>query len=166
MGGGRRSSLAERRLGVGTHTLSVVRLAQAMDDAIRIGAAATALGVSIDTLRRWERGGRVTFERRGSQRYMRSTELARLLRERATTSATSARNRMTGVVLSVRRDGVMAQIDLACGPNRIVSLMSREAADQLGLQPGDTATAIVKATTVVVERTGGYAAADRGAARM
>ena len=53
---------------------------------------------------------------------------------------------------AVRRDGVMAQVDLACGPNRVVSVMSREAADQLGLKPGDTATAVIKATTVVVER--------------
>jgi DNA-binding transcriptional MerR regulator len=97
-----------------------------MDEAIRIGAAATALGVSIDTLRRWERDGRVTFERRGQQRYMSSDELARLLRERSA-SGGSARN-------------------------RIVSLMTREAADQLGLKPGDSATAVIKATTVVVER--------------
>jgi molybdopterin-binding protein len=55
-------------------------------------------------------------------------------------------------VLAIRRDDVMAQVDMACGPHRIVSLMSREAADQLGLKPGDPATAIIKATTVVVER--------------
>ena len=64
----------------------------------------------------------------------------------------SARNRLTGIVLAVRRDGVMAQVDLACGPNRVVSLMSREAADQLGLKPGDSATAVIKATTVAIER--------------
>jgi molybdopterin-binding protein len=122
------------------------------DESIRIGAAATALGVSIDTLRRWERDGRVTFERRGQQRYMSSDELARLLRERAAAGG-SARNRMPGIVLAVRRDEVMAQVDLACGPHRIVSLMTREAADQLGLKPGDSATAVIKATTVVVERT-------------
>ena len=65
---------------------------------------------------------------------------------------TSARNRMTGIVVAVERDGVMAQVDLACGPFRIVSLMSREAADELGLAPGVAATAVVKATTVMVER--------------
>jgi molybdopterin-binding protein len=123
-----------------------------MDEAIRIGAAATALGVSIDTLRRWERDGRVTFERRGQQRYMTSDELARLLRERAA-SGGSARNRLVGIVLAVRRDEVMAQVDMACGPHPIVSHMTREAADQLGLKPGDSATAVIKATTVVVERT-------------
>jgi molybdopterin-binding protein len=123
-----------------------------MDDVIRIGAAATALGVSIDTLRRWERDGRVIFERRGQQRWMSSDELARLLRERGSSGGGSARNRLTGIVLAIRRDDVMAQVDMACGPHRIVSLMSREAADQLGLKPGDPATAIIKATTVVVER--------------
>jgi len=124
-----------------------------MDDGIRIGAAATALGVSIDTLRRWERSGRVSFSRRGAERILSQDELSRLLRERATTG-TSARNRLRGIVVAVHRDGVMAQVELACGPHRIVSLMSREAADQLGLAPGDPATAVVKATTVVVERDG------------
>jgi molybdopterin-binding protein len=122
-----------------------------MDEGIRIGAAATALGVSIDTLRRWERSGRITFERRGRQRYLTPDQLARLLRERATGNA-AARNRLPGIVLAVRRDGVMAQVDMACGPHRIVSLMSREAADQLGVKPGDSATAIIKPTTVIVER--------------
>jgi molybdopterin-binding protein len=123
----------------------------AMEDVIRIGAAATALGVSIDTLRRWERTGRIRFERRGQQRYLTQDELARLLRERAA-AGTSARNRLPGIVLAVRRDGVMAQIDMACGPHRVVSLMSREAADQLALKPGDSATAVIKATTVLIER--------------
>jgi molybdopterin-binding protein len=123
-----------------------------VEDLIRIGAAASALGVSIDTLRRWERDGRIAFVRRGNQRYLRSDDLATLLRERSAGARTSARNRLSGVVLAVRRDGVMAQVDLACGPYRIVSLMSREAADDLGLKPGDAATAVVKSTTVVVER--------------
>lgn len=123
-----------------------------MDDGIRIGAAAQAIGVSIDTLRRWEREGRVTFERRGSHRTMAPAELARLLRERGVNERTSARNRMQGVVVEVKRDGVMAQVDMACGPYRIVSLMSREAADDVGLEPGALATAVVKATQVIVER--------------
>jgi molybdopterin-binding protein len=123
-----------------------------MDDLIRIGAAAQALGVSVDTLRRWERDGRVEFERRGNQRFLRGEALAELLRTRAPGGRTSARNRMTGTVLAVEMDGVMAKIDLACGPYRIVSLMSREAAEDLALKPGDTAAAVVKATTVIVER--------------
>ena len=123
-----------------------------MDEGIRIGVAAQALGVSVDTLRRWERDGRIAFERRGTTRVLAPEELARVLRERGTNSRSSARNRMPGVVVDVKRDGVMAQIDLACGPFRIVSLMSREAADELDLRPGQPATAVVKSPMVIIER--------------
>ena len=123
-----------------------------MDEGIRIGVAAQALGVSVDTLRRWERDGRIAFQRRGSTRVLAPEELARVLRERGTNRRSSARNRMPGVVVDVKRDGVMAQIDLACGPFRIVSLMSREAADELDLRPGQTATAVVKSPMVIIER--------------
>jgi molybdopterin-binding protein len=123
-----------------------------MDDVVRIGAAAQALGVSVDTLRRWEREGRVQFERRGNSRFLKADALAALLRARGASDRSSARNRLHGVVLEVKRDGVMAQVDMACGPYRIVSLMSAEAAEELDLKPGDAATAVVKATTVVVER--------------
>ena len=123
-----------------------------MEDLIRIGAAASALGVSVDTLRRWERDGRVAFERRSNQRFVSAAELTRLLTERAGTTRTSARNRLTGTVISVKRDKVMAQVEIACGSQRIVSLMSRESADQLKLEPGVSATAVIKATTVIVER--------------
>src|SRR3954465_11161571 len=102
-----------------------------MENGIRIGAAATALGVSIDTLRRWERSGRVAFERRGQQRYLSHDELARLLARRSGASAGSPRNRLTAIVLAVRRDGVMAQVDIACGPNRVVPALTREASQQL-----------------------------------
>ena len=124
----------------------------AVEDLIKIGAAAGALGVSVDTLRRWERSGRIRFERRGNQRFVSSQQLSKLLRERGATGLTSARNRLPGVIVAVKRDTVMAQIDMVCGPYRIVSLMSREAADELDLKPGDTATAVVKATTVIVEK--------------
>ena len=120
---------------------------------VGIGAAASALGVSLDTLRRWERAGRVRFEREGGRRVMPGAELARLLAQRSESGRTSARNRMAGIVVAVERDGVMAKVDLVCGPFRIVSLMSREAADELGLEPGVQAAAVVKATNVVVERT-------------
>jgi molybdopterin-binding protein len=124
-----------------------------VEDLIRIGGAAQALGVSVDTLRRWEREGRVEFVRRGNQRFLPSEALAELLKTRSGPGGkTSARNRMSGTVLAVEMDGVMAKIDLACGPYRIVSLMSREAAEDLGLKPGDSAAAIVKSTTVIVER--------------
>jgi molybdopterin-binding protein len=119
--------------------------------ALRIGTVAAALGVSVDTLRRWETEGRVTFERRGGQRYLDAETLARLLRERSPARHSSARNRLEGVVLSVTRDKVMAQVELACGPYRVVSLMSREAADELGLKPGSYAEAVVKSTNVLIE---------------
>lgn len=122
-----------------------------MDNMVRIGAAAAALGLSVDTLRRWERDGRIVFERQGGQRYLRADALAALLRERGSREHTSARNRLTGVVVAIKRDGVMAQVDLACGPYRIVSLMSREAVDDLDLRPGMAATAVIKATNVIVE---------------
>jgi molybdopterin-binding protein len=125
-----------------------------MEDLLRIGEVAKALGVSIDTLRRWEADGRVTFVRRHGQRYLPAAELGELARRRpdAGTQRSSARNRMDGTVVSVEKDGVMAKVELACGPFRIVSLMSREAADDLGLEPGVPAAAVVKATTVIVER--------------
>jgi molybdopterin-binding protein len=119
---------------------------------VRIGTAAQALGVSTDTLRRWEKSGRIFFERQGNQRFMKSSDLAGLLRERSSDSRSSARNHMQGVVLDVKKDGVMAQVELACGPYRIVSLMSREAADDLALKPGDSASAVVKSTNVVIEK--------------
>jgi len=124
-----------------------------MDDAIRIGAAAQALGVSVDT--RAPLGARRTDRLRAPRQPSRveAEELARILRERGTSSRSSARNRLAGVIVDVQRDGVMAQIDLACGPYRVVSLMSREAADELELKPGQTVTAVVKSTIVVVERT-------------
>src|SRR3978361_2264940 len=110
-----------------------------MDEGIRIGAAAQALGVSVDTLRRWERDGRITFERRGNRRVLAPDELARVLRERGTNPRSSARNRMSGVIVEVKRDGVMAQIDLACGPFRIVSALSRGGARGLRLTAGESA---------------------------
>ncbi len=109
----------------------------------------------MDTLRRWEVEGRVRFERSpGGQRLVDAAEVSRLLHERAPAGERhgSARNRLAGHVTAVRKDGVMAQVELACGPFRVVSLMSREAAEELGLAPGLPATAVVKATNVTVER--------------
>lgn len=125
-----------------------------MENLVGIGAAAAALGVSADTLRRWERSGRVEFRREGGRRMIAAEDLGRLLHERRAAGArtTSARNRLTSVVLDVKRDGVMAQVEMACGEHRIVSLMSREAADELELEPGVRATAVVKSTNVIVER--------------
>ncbi|HEY3528969.1 MAG TPA: TOBE domain-containing protein [Nocardioides sp.] len=124
-----------------------------MVDYLRIGEVAQRLGVSVDTLRRWESEGRISFERRGNQRVLPATQLAGLLTTLAGADRTSsARNRLTGVVVSVERDGVMAKVELACGDYRVVSLMSREAADEMELAPGVAATAVVKSTNVMVER--------------
>jgi len=124
-----------------------------MADYLRIGEVAQRLGVSVDTLRRWETEGRIHFERRGNQRVLPAAELAGFLSSLSGADRTSsARNRLTGVVVSVERDGVMAKVELACGDYRIVSLMSREAADEMELAPGVAATAVVKSTSVMVER--------------
>ena len=123
-----------------------------MADYLRIGEVAQAVGVGVDTLRRWETEGKVTFERQHNQRMLPADQLAPLIASLAGSSSTSsARNRMTGIVVAVKRDGVMAQVELACGDFRIVSLMSRDAADDLGLEVGKPATAVVKATNVIVE---------------
>jgi molybdopterin-binding protein len=119
---------------------------------LRIGEVAQAVGVSVDTLRRWEAEGRVTFERHRNQRVLPVEALAPLIASLGgARSSSSARNRLTGIVVAVKRDGVMAQVELACGDYRVVSLMSREAADELGLEVGTPATAVVKATNVIVE---------------
>ncbi len=126
----------------------------------RVAEAADLLGVSDDTLRRWIDAGRLsapTGEAGGMR--VHGVELARLARSMAGTddpgapraSAVSARNRMRGIVTEVVKDTVMAQVELVCGPYRIVSLMSSEAATELGLEPGVTAIASVKSTNVVVE---------------
>jgi molybdopterin-binding protein len=125
-------------------------------DYLRIGEVAQRAGVSVDTLRRWESEGRITFERRGNQRVLPASELAGFLSSLAGSDKTSsARNRFTGVVVSVEKDGVMAKVELACGDYRVVSLMSREAADDMALAPGVAATAVVKSTSVMVETSSG-----------
>jgi len=123
-----------------------------VSELLRIGEVAQAVGVSVDTLRRWEQQGRITFQRRGSQRVLPASELPRILAGLSgSSSRSSARNRMPGIVVGVEQDGVMAKVELACGDFRIVSLMSREAAEDLGLEIGKPAVAVVKATTVIVE---------------
>jgi molybdopterin-binding protein len=119
---------------------------------LRIGEVAQAVGVSVDTLRRWEAEGRVSFERQGNRRVLHPDALAPLLASLSGSSSTSsARNRFAGVVVGVKRDEVMAQVELACGDYRVVSLMSRDACDALGLEVGKPAVAVVKATNVIVE---------------
>lgn len=135
--------------------------------AFRVSEAAALLGVSDDTIRRWVVAGRLTLSTGASGGAGKSgplsvdaAQLAAVAQELAAESAlaaafpttkASARNRLTGIVTTVTKDGVMAQVEMQAGPFRIVSLMSREAADELHLEPGSVAVASVKATTVVIE---------------
>ena len=123
----------------------------------RIAEAAALLGVSDDTVRRWIDGDRLAAIRDGGPAQVDGADLARLAAELheapqpGTTRSSSARNRLTGIVTRVVRDTVMAQVEIQAGPFRVVSLMSREAADELGLEPGVRAVATVKATQVSVD---------------
>jgi len=125
---------------------------------LRVGQAAEMLGVSVETLRRWETEGRLRTERsHGGQRLVNVAEVAGLVAERrkATTErpivAQSARNRFAGIVTRVERDGVAAVVEVIAGPHRLVSLMTAEAVDELGLEVGKEAVCVVKATNVIVE---------------
>ena len=123
--------------------------------------AADLLGVSYDTMLRWADSGRIEKITDSSGRLaVDGAALARFARERAESAtpadgapvaAQSARNRFSGLITRVVRDTVMAQVEIQAGPHRFVSLLSREAADELGLEPGMLAVAAVKATNVVVE---------------
>ncbi len=127
----------------------------------RLREAAELLGVSDDSLRRWIDQGRLTARLDDAGRQVvDGGELATFAHERAAATprpaarpvvSESARNRFTGLVTRVVRDTVMAQVEIQSGPHRLVSLMSREAADELGLEPGVLAVAAVKSTNVVVE---------------
>ncbi|WP_053916880.1 MULTISPECIES: TOBE domain-containing protein [Brachybacterium] len=125
---------------------------------MRVRDAATFLGVSEDTVRRWiEKGTLEATHDASGRKVLEGVEVARLARELAVTpelhgtTASSARNRFTGLVTRVVTDTVMAQVELQCGPFRVVSLMSSEAARELGLEAGRVASAVVKATQVVIE---------------
>jgi molybdopterin-binding protein len=126
----------------------------------RLGQAAHLLGVSPDTVRRWADQGRLaTVRTRGGQREIEGPELARLAVELGEDPpddgrTVSARNRFPGLVTRVVRDTVMAQVEIQAGPHRIVSLISTEAVDALGLEPGVPAVASIKSTNVVVELPG------------
>jgi len=124
----------------------------------RIGQAAELLGVSVDTVRRWADSGRLATRRStGGQRLIDGADLARFVATLAPAhepegiSAQSARNRFAGIVTRVVKDTVAAQVEVQAGQYRVVSLMTREAADELGLAPGVLAVAAVKATNVVIE---------------
>lgn len=125
------------------------------DEALRIGQAATLLGVSVDTLRRWEADGRVRLERSaGGQRVMPLAEVRRLLDERRQPqrpiTAQSARNQLDAVVTRVVRGMAAATVEMQAGPYRLVALTTAESIDDLALVPGRRVVAAVKATSVVV----------------
>jgi molybdopterin-binding protein len=130
---------------------------------LRISDAARFLGVSDDTVRRWisagslasvtDTSGRMAVDGRELAAF--SQQQARSASDTSGTSS-SARNRFVGLVTAVKTDSVMAQVELQCGPFRVVSLMSSEAVDELGLEPGSVAVAVIKSTNVIVESLGGH----------
>lgn len=125
---------------------------------IRVGQAAEMLGVSVETLRRWEADGRLATTRtEGGQRLVDLAEVTRLLTERRVAATNrpivgqSARNRFAGIVTRIERDSVVAVVEVQAGPHRLVSLMTAEAVDDLALEVGKEAVCVIKATNVIVE---------------
>lgn len=122
---------------------------------MRVSEAAVLLGVSDDTVRRWIEAGRLAAGEGEGPRTVNAASVAALMAELAPSPPPaihqSARNRFPGIVTRVERDGVMALVEIQAGPHRVISLMSREAADELGLAPGVAAAASVKATNVVID---------------
>jgi len=126
----------------------------------RIAEAAEVLGVSDDTLRRWVDQGRLSTVHESGRAAVEGVDLATLAeslvdspdREGIRASSVSARNRLPGIVVAVKKDSVMAQVEMICGPHRIVSLLSSDAVEELGLARGERAIASIKSTNVVLER--------------
>jgi molybdopterin-binding protein len=115
--------------------------------------AARALGISLDTLRRWDRAGKIRVERDEANRRVVSADELERLRGRDGSEAISARNHFRGVVRSVEVDGLLAKVEIdVTEPARVVAIITRESAEALGLAPGTSAAGVVKATSVMVER--------------
>ena len=129
-----------------------------MSERVTLGEAARMFGVSVDTVRRWDRAGKIRTSRdKRNRRLVSLSEVRRLggrpERHRAGDEL-SARNRFPGVVRSVEADGVMAIVEIEAGPHRVTAAITRDAVEELGLEPGVEATAMVKATSVMVIRGG------------
>ncbi len=126
---------------------------------LTLGDAARAIGVSVDTLRRWDRASKLdTVRDERNQRRVPRREVERLTtrpERHAAGDGLSARNRFSGVVTSVEVEGVMALVEIEAGPHRITAAITRDAVQELGLVEGARATAAVKATSVMIERGGG-----------
>ncbi len=115
--------------------------------------AARALGISLDTLRRWDRAGKIAVERDAANRRVVPVAEVERLRGRERTDVLSARNHFRGVVRSVETDGLLARVEIdVTEPARVVAIVTRESAEELGLRPGVSAAGVVKATSVMVER--------------
>ena len=131
-------------------------MAAKRDDGLLLGEAARAIGVSQDTLRRWDREGKIRTRRdAANRRRVPRGEVERLAQHPSrhrTGDARSARNRFPGVVRSVEVDGVMALVELEAGPFLVTAAITRDSVEELGLAPGVTAAAAVKATSVMIER--------------
>ncbi|MEO8251711.1 MAG: TOBE domain-containing protein [Chloroflexota bacterium] len=134
------------------------RVTEAATPDVRIGEAAAMIGVSVETVRRWARNGRIQMSRTtGGQRLIAMSDVARLLDERRRDRtdrpivAQSARNRFAGIVTRIQKDRVAAVVEVQAGPHRVVSLMTAEAVTELNLKVGDEVVCAVKATSVVVE---------------
>jgi molybdopterin-binding protein len=131
-------------------------LRQMAQQDLTLGQAAKEIGVSVDTLRRWERAGKLRTKRDSqNRRRVARREVERVVRRprrHRAGDALSARNRFPGRVVSVEADGVMALVEIEAGPHRVTAAITRDAVDELGLAPGVEATATVKATSVMVER--------------
>jgi molybdopterin-binding protein len=133
-------------------------MAGASDRGLLLGEAARAIGVSADTLRRWERAGKLrTVRDSANRRRVPPREIERLAshpRRHSAGDRLSARNRFPGTVRSVEVSGVMALVEIEAGPHLVTAAVTRDAVEELGLAPGVPATAAVKATSVMVERSG------------
>ena len=139
----------------GNATRHAVALPDMAQD-LSLGEAANALGVSVDTLRRWDRSGRIKTHRdERNRRMVPASEIQRLSgrpERHRTGTARSARNRFDGIVRSVDADGVMALVEIEAGPFLVTAAITRDSVEELGLAPGVPATAVIKATSVMIDR--------------